>query len=102
MGRSATPMAAFQTTVEGNVKILTISGRLDLQSGADFRETLRFLTEDDESVDLLVDPEGLDYMASAGFRELFLRRRARSVDKGGGWPSVHSEARSSACSSWPV
>ena len=48
-------MAAFQTTVEGTVKILTISGRLDLQSGADFRDTLRSLTEDDESVDLLVD-----------------------------------------------
>ena len=42
-------MAAFQTTVEGSVKILSISGRLDLQSGADFRDTLRFLTEDDES-----------------------------------------------------
>ena len=74
MGCSATLMAAFQTTVEGSVKILTISGRLDLQSGADFRDTLRSLTEDDESVDLLVDLEGLDYMASAGFRELFLAR----------------------------
>ena len=75
-------MAAFQTTVEGSVKILTISGHLDLQSGADFRETLRSLTEDDESVDLLVDLEGLDYMASAGFRELFLAERKISRQGG--------------------
>lgn len=81
-------MAAFQTTVEGSVKILSISGRLDLQSGADFRDTLRSLTEDDEPVDLLVDLEGLDYMASAGFRELFLA--ARKISRQGGRLAVCS------------
>jgi anti-anti-sigma factor len=81
-------MAAFQTTVDRSVKILTISGRLDLQSSAEFREMLRPLTEEDDSVDLLVDLEGLDYMASAGFRELFLA--GRKISRQGGRLAVCS------------
>ncbi|HEU4679007.1 MAG TPA: STAS domain-containing protein [Terrimicrobiaceae bacterium] len=75
-------MAAFQTSVDGEVRILAISGRLDLQSGSDLRDTLRSLTEQEEPVDLLVDLEGLDYMASAGFRELFLA--GRKISRQGG------------------
>jgi anti-anti-sigma factor len=65
-------MAAFQTGNDGNVKILAISGRLDTHSGKDLKDTIQSLTEGENSCDLLVDLENLDYMASAGFRELFL------------------------------
>jgi anti-anti-sigma factor len=81
-------MAAFQTSVDGGVRILAISGRLDLQSGSDLRDTLRSLTEEEDPVDLLVDLEGLDYMASAGFRELFLA--GRKISRQGGRLAVCS------------
>jgi anti-anti-sigma factor len=81
-------MAAFQTSVDGKVRILAISGRLDLQSGSDLRDTLRSLTEEDDPVDLLVDLESLDYMASAGFRELFLA--GREISRQGGRLAVCS------------
>jgi anti-anti-sigma factor len=81
-------MAAFQTSVDGDVKILAISGRLDPQSGGDFRDRLSSLTESEEAVDLLVDLEGLDYMASAGFRELFLA--GREISRQGGRLAVCS------------
>jgi len=81
-------MAAFQTSIDGNVKILAISGRLDPQSGKDLRDTMRSLTEDEDAGDLLVDLEDLDYMASAGFRELFLA--ARKINRQGGRLAVCS------------
>jgi anti-sigma B factor antagonist len=81
-------MAAFQTSVDSGIRILSISGHLDLQSGGDLRERLRALIEDEEAVDLLVDLEGLDYMASAGFRELFLA--GRQISRQGGRLAVCS------------
>ncbi|HEY5741630.1 MAG TPA: STAS domain-containing protein [Terrimicrobiaceae bacterium] len=75
-------MAAFQTSVEGNVKILAISGRLDMQSAKDLRDTMRSLTEDHDAVDLVVDLDGLAYMATTGFRELFLA--GRTINRQGG------------------
>ena len=75
-------MAAFQTSVDGGIKVLAISGNLDLQSGADLRERLRVLVEEEEVTDLLVDLEGLEFMASAGFRELFLAGRQISREGG--------------------
>lgn len=74
-------MAAFQTSSEGAIKILTVSGRLDPQGGKDFKDTINALT-DDGAGDLLVDLEGLEYMASAGFRELFMA--GRKIGRHGG------------------
>ena len=68
-------MAAFQTGIDGNVRILAISGRLDLHSGRDLKDTMQSLIDSDDRCDLLVDLENLDYMASTGFRELFLAGR---------------------------
>ena len=81
-------MAAFQTSIDGDVKILAISGRLDPQSGRDLRDTIQSLAEGENSCDLLVDLEDLDYMASAGFRELFLA--GRQISRQGGRLAVCS------------
>lgn len=81
-------MAAFQTSVDGDVKILAISGRLDPEGAKDLRGTLDSLTEDEDAVDLLVDLEGLEFMASAGFRELFLT--GRNISRVGGRLAVCS------------
>lgn len=74
-------MAAFQTSTEGKINILCVSGRLDPHGGKDFKDTITALTET-EGTDLLVDLEHLDYMASAGFRELFLA--GRKIGRSGG------------------
>jgi anti-anti-sigma factor len=81
-------MAAFQTSIDGNVRILAISGRLDPQSGKDLKDTIQSLTEGENSSDLLVDLENLAYMASAGFRELFLA--GRQISRQGGRLAVCS------------
>jgi len=75
-------MAAFQTISDGSINILAISGRLDPHSGKDLKDTITALTEGDKPGDLLVDLAELDYMASAGFRELFLA--GRKIGRSGG------------------
>jgi hypothetical protein len=59
-------MAAFHTSSDGNLRILAVSGRLDLQSRKDLRDTIQSLLEGENSGDVLVVLERLDYMASAG------------------------------------
>ena len=81
-------MAAFQTGIDGNVRILAISGRLDLHSGRDLKDTMQSLIDSDDPCDLLVDLENLGYMASTGFRELFLA--GRQVNRRGGRLAVCS------------
>ena len=81
-------MAAFQTSIDGNLRILAISGRLDPQSGKDLKDTIQSLTGGENSSDLLVDLENLAYMASAGFRELFLA--GRQISRQGGRLAVCS------------
>lgn len=68
-------MAAFQTTHDGNIHILSVSGRLDPHGGKDLKDSMEALTEGEEPGDLIIDLEHLDYMASAGFRELFMAGR---------------------------
>lgn len=75
-------MAAFQTTTDGNINILTMSGRLEPMGWRDLKDTMSALTDGDTKTDLLVDLSGLDYMASAGFRELFLA--GRKISRNGG------------------
>lgn len=68
-------MAAFQTTIDGSIHILCVSGRLDPHGGKDLKDTMSALVDGEEKGDLLIDLENLEYMASAGFRELFLAGR---------------------------
>ena len=81
-------MAAFQTSIDGNVKILAVSGRLDMHSGRDLKDTMQSLIDSGDPCDLLVDLENLDYMASTGFRELFLA--GRQIKRQGGRLAVCS------------
>lgn len=74
-------MADFQTSSQGNIQILSVSGRLDPQGGKDFKDAITALTEQNPHSDLVVDLEQLDYMASAGFRELFMA--GRKIDRAG-------------------
>ncbi len=75
-------MAAFQTTIDGTTHILVVSGRLDPGGGKDLKDTMATLADGEEKSDLLIDLENLEYMASAGFRELFLAGR-KLARKGG-------------------
>ena len=68
-------MATFQTSSDGNIKILAIEGHLGPQSGQDLKVAIDGLTDGAEGADLIVDMENLTYMASAGFRELFMAGR---------------------------
>jgi anti-anti-sigma factor len=81
-------MAAFQTTIDGSIHILSVSGRLDPHGGKDLRDTMSSLADSDEKGDLLIDLEHLEYMASAGFRELFLA--GRKIGRKGGRLAVCS------------
>ncbi len=75
-------MAAFQTTTDGNINILGVSGRLDPHAGKDLKDTMTALTDGEAPGDLIVDLSELTYMASAGFRELFLA--GRKIGRSGG------------------
>jgi anti-anti-sigma factor len=75
-------MAAYQTTLDGNIHILTVSGRLDPHGGKDLKDTMSSLADGEEKGDLLIDLEHLEYMASAGFRELFMA--GRKISRKGG------------------
>lgn len=75
-------MAAFQTDIDGSIHILSVSGRLDPHGGKDLKDTMASLTDGDAEGDLLIDLENLEYMASAGFRELFLA--GRKIGRKGG------------------
>lgn len=75
-------MPAFQTTSDGDTQILILHGRLDPQSGKELKEAIDGLLEGREKTDLVIDLEHLVYMASAGFRELFMA--GRKIDRAGG------------------
>jgi anti-sigma B factor antagonist len=75
-------MAAFQTSSDGSINILAVSGRLDPNAGKDLKDTMTALTDGEAPGDLVVDLGDLDYMASAGFRELFLA--GRKIGRSGG------------------
>ena len=81
-------MAAFTTTRDGNVNILQITGKLDPFAWRDLKDTMTALTGGDEQTDLLVDLGGMDFMASSGFRELFLA--GKNLARKGRWLAVCS------------
>lgn len=85
---TAGSMAAFTTTRDGNVNILHITGKLDPFAWRDLKDTMSALTGGDEQTDLLVDLGGMDFMASSGFRELFLA--GKNLARKGRWLAVCS------------
>jgi len=68
-------MASFLTETEGTYQILQVAGRLDPSAGEALRAELDRLAAEPSTSAVLVDLTGVDYMASAGFRELFLAGR---------------------------
>jgi len=82
-------MAAFQTTTEGNLSILRITGKLDPFAWRDLKDTMATLTGAGSGTsDLLVDLSGMDFMASSGFRELFMA--GKNLARSGGRLAVCS------------
>lgn len=81
-------MAAFNTSRDGNVNILRITGKLDPFAWRDLKDTMAALTGGDEQTDLLVDLGGMDFLASSGFRELFLA--GKNLSRKGRWLAVCS------------
>ena len=79
-------MAAFSTTRDGNVNILHITGKLDPFAWKELKSTMSSLTAGDEQTDLVVDLSGMDFMASSGFRELFLA--GKNLSRKGRWLAV--------------
>ena len=65
-------MAEYQTRTESALQILEISGRIEPSSGKSLGEALDALLQPGKPTKILIDLGGLDYIASAGFRELFL------------------------------
>ncbi|MCK9588529.1 MAG: STAS domain-containing protein [Terrimicrobiaceae bacterium] len=81
-------MAAFNTSRDGNVNILRITGKLDPFAWRDLKDTMAALTGGDGQTDLLVDLGGMDFLASSGFRELFLA--GKNLSRKGRWLAVCS------------
>lgn len=71
-------MAAFETLSEGNIEILTISGRLEPNSWKDLKDVITALMLDANTHDLIIDLHDMEYVASAGFREFFIAGRTLS------------------------
>lgn len=65
-------MAEFKTTTEDNLQVLEITGRIEPSSGKSLSEALDALLQPGKPTKVLIDLGGLDYIASAGFREFFL------------------------------
>lgn len=73
-------MAQFESSRSGKVTILAVSGRLDPSSGKDLNAALTAAADSNPGSPILVDLAEVDYMASAGFRELFLIGRKLGRD----------------------
>lgn len=65
-------MADFHSTTEGTVQILEITGRIEPSNGKQLNEALEALLGPGLPTKVVVDLGGLEYIASAGFREFFL------------------------------
>lgn len=61
----------LQTRTEGNVIVVTISGRLDAVTAPDYEKKIRQMIDSGNSY-FVVDFEHLEYISSAGLRALLL------------------------------
>jgi len=72
-------MAAFQFSSDGPLPVLSISGRIEPDHWKELKEALMEAAAKSAARNpkgaLLVDLENLEYIASSGFRELFLTGR---------------------------
>jgi len=75
-------MAEYQTTPSDTFTLLEISGRIEPDNWHELNAIFTELTESDTVTNILVDLAGLEYTASAGFRELFMAGK-KLARKGG-------------------
>lgn len=75
-------MATYQTTPSDTFTLLEISGRIEPDNWQEMNAVFSKLTESDDVKNILVDLAGLEYTASAGFRELFMAGK-KLARKGG-------------------
>mgnify|MGYP002623263899 FL=1 len=67
-------MADYKVSSHDQVKIIEIAGRIDPADWKQLKETLDQVTQDPKSF-VVIDLSQLTYIASSGFRELFLAAR---------------------------
>lgn len=75
-------MAEYNTIRTDHFIILEISGRIEPDNWQEMNAVFDKLTQDDDVKNILVDLSGLEYTASAGFRELFMAGK-KLARKGG-------------------
>lgn len=69
------------TSKQNDIHIVAISGRLDPAASIELKQVFVPIVEEG-SVKLVVDMAGVDYIGSAGLRELFFA--AKSLERAGG------------------
>ena len=78
-------MATFQSSTQGNLHLLEVTGRIEPDHWKSLKDALEqnvaAASAQPKGV-LLVDLEKLEYIASSGFRELFLAGRQMSREGG--------------------
>ena len=71
-------MATFITSASNNIQIVEATGRLDTEGAPEMGKTLDHLLDEGDN-QLILDLSGVDYMSSAGLREMVrIFKRARS------------------------
>ena len=78
-------MATFHSSIQGDIHLLEVSGRIEPDHWKSLKEALEQTATAASAKPkgvLLVDLEKLEYIASSGFRELFLTGRQMSRDGG--------------------
>ncbi len=78
-------MATFHSSSQGNIHILEVAGRIEPDHWKSLKEALDQTAKAASATPkgvLLVDLEKLEYIASSGFRELFLSGRHMSREGG--------------------
>lgn len=67
-------MADYKTSSQDSVNVVEISGRIDPADWKQLKETLDQVTQEPKCL-VVIDLKNLAYIASSGFRELFLAAR---------------------------
>jgi anti-anti-sigma factor len=70
----------IQASLEGDVNVVKVSGRIDPQAAIDLKKDLAPLIGDSKK--LLIDLADVSYIGSAGLRELFFA--AKNLERNGG------------------
>lgn len=70
----------MKATLEGDVNVVTLSGRIDPQAAVDLKKDLAPLVGDAKK--LLIDLADVSYIGSAGLRELFFA--AKNLERNSG------------------